>query len=417
MNQNNYYRILNKGLFTYIFFLLISILSIVIVHSFSSDRIPKNVCKSVQTLRNEGIYDTKYYKLVFFRLDNFTDTKMLQLAVSSDGETPVRDAMLNNYYIIDDNIFTNLKLICEDVKQARVESYGRYWHGYLVFLKPLLLFLTYPQIRVINYLLLVGLLFYILMIGGRRLGSWFSFCFGGCLFFTNFPMVPLSLQFSTCYYISFISIILLLSKPKFLSTYENVCIYFLLLGSATSFLDFLTAPILPLGLSLLTYGLINDSDMDKNRYKKLLLLCIFWAAGYSLFWSSKWVVGTLLTGHDLFGVAFGQADAYTLSDSVMNGAIDQLLISFHLHPQLFIAASLAFLLILALFGYYYSHVQKEKRDKYSWVLVIALIAPLWLLILKNHTLIHYWFSWRNMVYCLMCVFVFIYKSSFEKNHG
>ena len=43
------------------------------------------------------------------------------------------------------------------------QDYSRYWHGYLVYLKPLLTFLTVPAIRLLNFVIQFILLFMVIL--------------------------------------------------------------------------------------------------------------------------------------------------------------------------------------------------------------------------------------------------------------
>lgn len=84
-------------------------------------------------------------------LDNTTDAIMLGNAVYQ-SEFPVYQAAMKAGRAELDNEHTQLalkKYLNQD-QGLTLTSYERYWHGYLVVLKPLLLVFNYGQIRILN---------------------------------------------------------------------------------------------------------------------------------------------------------------------------------------------------------------------------------------------------------------------------
>ncbi len=43
-----------------------------------------------------------------------------------------------------------------DLQGAEVINYPRYWHGYLIILKPIMVLLNYQQLRIVNFILQVS---------------------------------------------------------------------------------------------------------------------------------------------------------------------------------------------------------------------------------------------------------------------
>lgn len=93
-------------------------------------------------------------------------------------------------------------------------SYGRYWHGYLIVLKTLLLFLNVSEIRMLN-LILQGTLFCILLyLVRKRIGAVYQIPLLLMEAVLNPIVLPLSLQFSWVYYIGILSAIVFLIREK-----------------------------------------------------------------------------------------------------------------------------------------------------------------------------------------------------------
>lgn len=61
--------------------------------------------------------------------------------------------------------------------------------------------------------------------------------------------------------------------------------------AATSFFDFLTFPIVSLGIPLV---IVIDELADRkfvDKIRSVIILSISWGMGYAEFWALKWVLG------------------------------------------------------------------------------------------------------------------------------
>lgn len=150
--------------------------SLILSSLIPSSAIKEKVVKSSECLKQYGekeIVDLKYKKEEIFL---FTDALMLNTAYSIDSEKPIESALLarKNYIpgqtqtISKDreknlgaskshtdkygNIFQVDELYGLMHGENITESfeYARYWHGYLIFLRPLLLVLSYERNKNIN---------------------------------------------------------------------------------------------------------------------------------------------------------------------------------------------------------------------------------------------------------------------------
>ena len=128
-----------------------------------------HVYTSAQTIAEEGLYP-EYFGFKLFQMDNYTDTVMLFEAASADEAPPLTAMMTNTAYNVD-----NFETLAEDLQwyiekdlstgAQRTDapalvpfSYARYWHGYLIWLRPLLLVTTITGVRIVQYAVLLALL-------------------------------------------------------------------------------------------------------------------------------------------------------------------------------------------------------------------------------------------------------------------
>jgi len=187
--------------------------------------------------------------------------------------------------------------------KTKLVSYERYWHGYQVFLMPLLELTSYNGIRLLNGVLLFALvLFLAFLIVRKGYSRAVALLFALALFLTSCFVVPFSLQFVGVFYIALVGMIALLLFDKHKPDNIRIKITFLLLGMLTSFIDFLTAPVVALAVPLLMLVVINhkyltEAARRKKFYKTLVLNTLIWIAGYALLWISKWVLAGLFSAN------------------------------------------------------------------------------------------------------------------------
>ena len=122
-----------------------------------------HVYTSAQTIAEEGLYP-EYFGFKLFQMDNYTDTVMLFEAASADEAPPLTAMMTNTAYNVD-----NFETLAEDLQwyiekdwstgAQRTDapaltpfSYARYWHGYLIWLRPLLLVTTITGVRIVLHI-------------------------------------------------------------------------------------------------------------------------------------------------------------------------------------------------------------------------------------------------------------------------
>lgn len=105
-----------------------------------------------EVLEQEGVFPS-LTKLCTSQLDNWTDSTMLLNAAYAGDESTIDKAMMVYCRRIEEkNPYESLiEEYINGETDTYVNSYGRYWHGYLVFLKPLLCIFNYRNIRQINF--------------------------------------------------------------------------------------------------------------------------------------------------------------------------------------------------------------------------------------------------------------------------
>lgn len=120
------------------------------VFALPTEEMDMHVKMSADTFEKEQTYPT-ITKWCTSQLDNFTDSIMLLSAVYDGTEADLEKAMKVKYNRVSgENPTQSLIKQYKYGMPTYQEEYVRYWHGYLLFLKPLLLYMSYEKIRILN---------------------------------------------------------------------------------------------------------------------------------------------------------------------------------------------------------------------------------------------------------------------------
>ncbi|MCC8140697.1 MAG: hypothetical protein LIO67_10460 [Lachnospiraceae bacterium] len=365
--------------------------------SIPTDRIEKNVAASAATFAEEGPYP-ELYVVRRSLLDNITDAIMLLNAAYSDDSSVLERAIeVNRLTVEGESSVGTLVAHYADGKGGTAVSYARYWHGYLVVLKPLLYFITYDQIRMLNFFFVFAMATVLIAVMCRKKLGIYSIPYIISLFLIDPFAISKSLQYSSVYYIYTIaSIVLILAKDYLDKSIDRLVIFFVLTGCVTSYMDFLTAPLLTFGIPA-TFYLCMSKKSVKDTAKTLVYILTAWGFGYIGMWAGKWILGTLLgntniimdaveqvlnrmSTHDDGGVSF------TFLGTLRRQAYN------YKNPMSVVTA--VYFLIAGV--HFFRHDPKERLHDMKWTLYLAvcLLPVLWCLVVSNHSYVHHFFTFR-----------------------
>lgn len=298
-----------------------------------------------------------------------------------------------------------------------MKDYARYWHGYLVVLRPLLCFVNYLQIRYINMFLLMTLVACVFAKMKDRLGWGISISFIIALCTTNVLIVPWSLQFSPVFYIMLISLLFILNlyglngkKPVFWLQ------FFFFVGMVTNFLDFLSAPLLTAGIPvciIISLCLREENRTNTNIIGESLQDFLFWGMGYALCWISKWLLSSIILNKNVLYDAVRQAKLRSIGGR--ETIIDTLTINLEsmLMPYFYNTAGKWYgLLLMGLIGVFLIGILiafHKANFMYMIPYFLAGVIPyIWMCIFKEHSCAHWIFVYRIQmitVFCILCIYV------------
>ena len=390
-------------------------------------RMRTNVAESFETIDTEGGSFTWAPGYAGSRLDGFTDNIMLQTAVYDGSDGALREAMLNRRMSYPKSQLSPGDALINYVygdREGEAESYGRYWHGYLLFLKPLLLFFNLSDIRMFLMLAQWGLAAAAVLCAYQKGGIRLVLPLGAAIACLNPVSTAMSMQYSSIYLLMLVFSIWELHFDSF--SRKRGWVLYLILGVCTAFFDFLTYPPAALGICLGLEILVSNIS-SKEKLGAAIASGLSWGFGYGGMWSGKWLIGSLLTGQNILSDALETAQyrtgtAVSAAEGAAGTGFLQVLsknLSVYLTPGYLVLFGLLLVLLL---GLLLSKKYRFAPDRSSLVslALIALVPFGWYLVLKNHSSVHYWMTYRDLtvtVFAVVSFFSFSLQNIGGTNHG
>lgn len=383
--------------------ILAGILLMTCVYILPTGRMLTQADRSLPIFENEGTSFCWAPEEKSARLDGFTDAIMLQTAVYVQDENPMKAAMRNDRMEFTEGKLDpagSLKQYVYGNRSGYVVDYARYWHGYLLFLKPLLLFFSLSDIRMMNAALQLILAAGVLLLAFRKRGLRLALPMGLALLVLNPVSTALSMQFSSIYYLTLLGLLIMLLTESWHRSWGYLV--FLFLGIGTAFFDFLTYPACAVGTCLALQALMSRAD-GKTRLLKTVGSGAAWAFGYGGMWSGKWLAASLITGNSVMRDAVEQAQYRSGGEvTAAEGGVSATFGAVLGRNLGILANPAAAVIVLALLGLLvWLLVTKRCRFAVERAslpsLAVAFSVPfVWYFLLRNHSLVHCWMTYRNL---------------------
>lgn len=413
---------------------------ITLIYLVNGDGLAENLQKSQEQMRQQGEFE-KVGKLSNSTLDNFTDSIMI-LTASYEGEKSVVENAMSNTRLSADRKSPYGTLIGSlNGDDITTENYSRYWHGYLVFLRPLLSVFDYSQIRILNCILQgVLLIALIIQLFKKKLG----FCiipFLSAYLLINPPTIAISLQYSTVWYLVLISMLAyLIFKDKIIENKVHY-MFFTFVGMLTSYFDLLTYPIATLGMVLILMLVAEDLNW-KESIKRILICGTSWVLGFSIMWAAKWVIASIVLNENVINNA-SEAMQSRGSMTLVSGRKITLIECFKIIFMKF-GNSLTYWIVavnvfVCVINSIFSKIKEKKgfKELSKWdrkkqlkkknmearrgntlvkcilnvlpILALTLMPIVWYIILPAHSYSHAFFAYRTAIVLWFAIFIAIFK--------
>lgn len=397
--------------------------------SFPSSWIEKNVLESSEILLEQG----NYYTILPIKnviINNYTDSIMINTAYSIDNKKPITSYMSarKNYKdgltkeiipdtqgeLISINNLENYDPVGElneflDGKIMTSVEYARYWHGYLILLRPMQLFFNITEIRNFMLGIFIILFIYFLYLIKKEFGISKMIIFAIALMGVDYFCVPFNLESTPVFLIMMISSIFLLKR---LDKIKDFNLFLFVIGAITSFMDFLTVPLITLAIPL-CIEILHKQKNEQINYKQYIKLIIkssiLWGIGYGATWTIKWILFDCIYQKGLIYSAINQILYRTQSrNSEAEYTISQALGMFSLYAFIIIS--------LICIGYGIKMItnikanSREIKNSLNHMFpfaIIAIMPYLWYIVTINHTVRHIVFVYRHMLIFLLGIMICI----------
>lgn len=398
-----------KFLKIFIALILFYIISLTLVYSINPQVLTYHTKSGLTLINKETNYPRYFFGNSYaVRLDNFTDKFMLNTVIpKKDDDTILEQIMFMN-------------------------GSHRYWNGYQIILRPLLIPFHYFEIRYINIFIMFGLLIKVMSLISKGINPAASWIFFLAIMCVKFIAVPVSLSFTNMFILMFISIIM---SEKFLYD-KNPCafnqqkqnllikhiyIFSFILGSITVFFDLLTTPLIPIGMSML---LLYIHYFNKYGYqiptRNIFLAFIYWSIAYVGTWFTKWILAAVVCSPQIFIEAINKV-IFRISGNVdkievqrffvIEKNIKMLFEPMTLNVWTVLMTSVFIILCVLLFRFKKRNINKTFITK---ILIFAILPYSWYVMAANHSQIHYWFTYRSQIITIFgLMYIFYYVIDWE----
>lgn len=386
------------------------LLLLMAVYMLPTGKMVVNVSNSMSLIESEFENELAIDGYKATMTGSFTDCLMLEHAIYNGNHSKLNQAM--NMYRAescpDDGEWwpgLSLRDYINGVEQPREVEYSRYWHGYLVVLKPMLMLFSLNSIRLFNLVFQLALLSMILIELSKKGYSRVAISLAAASAFMFFGVSYNSLSLSICLYLMLLGLLIQVYLDEKITKINGYFAFFLIMGAATSYFDFLTYPIVTFGFPVCVY-LCMHKEKIKERLIKFAVFGGLWGFGYIYMWASKWIFSDILAGNSTIKDALFTVGVRTGSDTVSFIKVIEKNLSVYLNRPYLIL--LALVLVLAII-WIIKDIKFVKKINIlnSIPLMLMVIAPfVWWMVTQNHSGQHWVFTCRIFslsVFALLCV--------------
>ncbi len=378
--------------------LIVSYLLFMMLGTLMPDaKVRRNIERSVCSLERQGNYPRAVFDSDCCQMDNFTDGLILNIAYHISADSMRTSMFAVPYANVGMDMSIGLKKMVAEQVPGTIH-YTRYWHGSTFLMRFFLLLGNFEYVRQLLFVLSMALLLVTFSFVQNEIGIPCALAYFSGFFFLYGFIMQMSMQF-------FPILMIVLGTSLALSLhwrdFSRVILVFIAAGSLTSFFDLLTTPLLSVGLPILLYMLFSrDENLTWLEMLWRMVRCAFaWGVSFAATWATKWALGSLMLGENIFKDAFNQI-AYRSEICEDFNRWDAVSANLHMmnYPLM-----MWFLLALCLLCVFFFN--KRWLRSGSLCILLVVVPYIWYYIVSNHSYIHWWFTYRLQMLSVTAVFV------------
>lgn len=417
-----------KSIIKYLLLFMASIalmtVALVGVATIPRDHIQKKSEESAEQLIKR---DTAYYNLIggtagravlspwdCSKIDQTADSYLLSIAYYLDEDHPLESVLWARYYEGREDEAAPLKNMNESFYRSVYENvptnkqYLRYWHGSLVFVRPLLMVMNLNQMKFFFGVVIAVLLTSLLILLIRKMLVAEATCLGISMIAISIWFVPVSLEYVWMFILMLVtSIVTVMLGVR----EKEKCIPMLLFltGMCAAYFDFFTTETITLLIPLL----LCIRVMYRNAYdeKKIWQLSIkstlLWGIGYVGCWMAKWGIAaavfrtnTIPYVQNRVLVHLGAYDEHGVALGVIGAVLRNLAqLSPFGYGVIAAPATLGLIVIFVFLPVYCGKIRLRTEISWSRISLYGLLGMfvfVRLIVLWQHSWRHYFFTYRAL---------------------
>ncbi|MBR3355213.1 MAG: hypothetical protein IKG47_07670 [Oscillospiraceae bacterium] len=348
--------------------------------------------------------------------DYFTDVVMLNIASFNGGEKTAFQRAIENEKI--GNTFEIVRWLSErtQIQKAfyvyedesayyEITAYGKYWNGYLVFLRPLLLYFSMNQIyQIFEILMIISFIGTVIALLVRRPSFAIPFI---CSFFTLRPFSKFCLTYAIINILLCAFLSISITSKKIQKNKKVRMLFFFAMGCITCYFTLMgyTFVIALFSAVYLVFSISNLEDGSSSKLMLLIEMLAYYAFGYVAMWAAKWAILLVFSSNLLADVYNSILIRLSHEDSGQKVTLSNALLwnacgFYYKNNGLFISFLIGAIEIIVIAILSFSQKRRLKAILYLddlWAIAGTVVAViLRYAVVLNHSKVHYFFMNRLM---------------------
>ena len=396
---------------------IIGLILLALAFSLPTEKIYAHVKDSVPMLIKEKDYFSVTPSYKYSQLDNYTDSIYLREALVGTKDANIIKCILSgliyNGSIPQQQVNKLEDMFAENTIQYE-ETHYRFFNGYEIFVKPLLIFTDYSGIRQLNmYLAFLLLILFCYLLYKRGFAKYILPIIISLLFI-NLLTVSLCMAYVGFYYCMIIpSILMLMIKKETLK--KNGYIFFEIIGACAFCFNMNYFQLLSFAMPYIIYLLICGFPKSiKDTLKTFICLFVAWFIGYAGIMLLKWTIYSVIFKPDMFKEMLDCVFFRTSNNqgSRISGVFLNIKTGFL--NIWWVVTELVF--IVYYINKYFKNKLKLSINRGELALLLIMIAmPICrYIIFSNHVTIHYWTTYRLLMIPILAFNILLVRIG-EKN--
>lgn len=414
-----------KYIIVYIVLMIILFSALLIVSVIPKSAIEENCKKSANQLLKQG--EKVYYKSFDRQMytDNSTDSIMVNIVYSMDDNNKIESIMKcrRNYtpevtsMVWGDMLgnlpyhssrFSMVNEFYQTTEGIDINSYeyARYWHGYIVLLRPLLVFFDYKEIIVIMYFVLSVLLAILLMNVHRKKGLPAAIAVLAAFIAVEYLEWYQNMQGN---YVLLIALISSMIISTGIITRQHLNLLLFIESGLIAYMDLLTFPLVGFVMPVIIFNLFSEEDDNcKKRFKLLIENAVACILGFGLIWLGKLVISDWLINTRVLSLSIQQF-RFRLGMYLSSEQLKARMFHRAYQKIFYYGLTIADLIIIIIGTIYGLYCLKKYGPKYYFsskkiVYYLCMLVPfVWYTIVLEHSYLHFFFTYRNLLISYMCL--------------